>query len=170
MNKKKLDSLLWENIPFDNFIICGHKGIKQENLDEVFWDDVDELYVSRDDNYNIKVSCVRYLNQYKEKKQRPVAPERELIPGEAIPEGKLEIKIFDDYTVTFAPMYCNGYESKLDKTNYLLSCYRVEGKGSQKPSVIKEWIMNGSDRGLYFCANSKFEYKVEGSVSGVYGE
>ena len=46
MNKRKLDSLLWESIPIDNFIICGHKGIKQENLDEVFWDDVDELFVS----------------------------------------------------------------------------------------------------------------------------
>ena len=170
MNKRKLDSLLWENIPLDNFIICGHEGITQENLDEVFWDDVDELCVSRDENYNIKISCVRYLNQYKEKKQRPVVPKREFVPGEAIPEGRLEIKVFDDYTVTFTPMYCNGYESKLDKTNYLLSCYHIEGKGMKKTSVIKEWILNGSDRGLYFCANSKFEYKVEGSVSGTYGE
>jgi hypothetical protein len=161
---------LWENIPFDNFIICGNKSIKQENLDEVFWDDVDELCVSRDDNYNIKLSCVRYLNQYKEKKQKPVVPERKLIPGETIPEGRLEIKIFDDYTVIFAPMYCDGYESRLNKTNYLLSCYHIEGKSTKKPSVIKEWILNGSNRGLYFCVNSKFEYKVEGSVSGVYGE
>lgn len=43
MNKRKLDSLLWENIPFENFIIVGHSGISQENLDDVFWDDVDEL-------------------------------------------------------------------------------------------------------------------------------
>ena len=117
MNKRKLDSMLWENIPLDNFIIIGRKGIKQENLDNVFWDDVDELYISRDDNYNIKISCVRYLNQYKEKRQRAVVSERELTLGEAIPEGKLEIKIFDDYTVTFAPMYFNGYESKLDKVD-----------------------------------------------------
>lgn len=170
MNKRKLDSLLWENIPIDNFIICGHSDIEQENLDDVFWDDVDELYVTRDDNYNISISCVRYLNQYKEKKQRPIVAKRELIPGETIPEGSLKIKIFDDYTVTFAPMYCNGYESKLDKTNYKLSCYRVEGKSSKIPSVIKEWILNGSQSGLYFCGNSKFEYKVEGSISGIYGD
>ena len=118
MNKKKLDSLLWENIPIDNFIIGGHADIKQENLDEIFWDDVDELSVSRDDNYNISISCVRYLNRYKEKRQRSTVPRREFIPGETIPAGRLEIKIFDDYTVTFAPMYSNGYESKLDKTNY----------------------------------------------------
>lgn len=169
MNKRKLDSLLWENIPIDNFIVRDHSDLKQENLDDVFWEDVDELYVSRDDNYNISISCVRYLNQYKGKKQRPIVPKRELIPGEIIPKGRLEIKIFDDYTVTFAPMDCNGYESKLDKTYYKLSCYRVEGKSSKKPSIIKEWILNGSKMGLYFCTNSEFEYKVEGSVSGIYG-
>ena len=51
MNKRKLDSLLWESIPFENFIIGGHVSIVQENLDDVFWDDVDELCVSRDDEY-----------------------------------------------------------------------------------------------------------------------
>lgn len=67
MNKRKLDSLLWENIPIDNFIVSGHSDIKQENLDDVFWDDVDELCVNRDDNYNISISCVRYLNNIKKK-------------------------------------------------------------------------------------------------------
>ena len=94
MNKRKLDSLLWENIPIDNFIVSGHSDIKQENLDDVFWDDVDELCVNRDDNYNISISCVRYLNQYKEIKQRPTVDKREFIPGETMPAGKLEIKIF----------------------------------------------------------------------------
>ena len=131
MNKRKLDSLLWENIPGDNFVISGHSDIKYENLDDVFWDDIDELFVSRDDNYNISISCVRYLNQYKEKRQRPVVTKRELIPGETVLSGKLEIKTFGGYTVTFAPIYCNGYESTLDKTNYKLSCYHVEGKSSK---------------------------------------
>ena len=36
MNKRKLDSLLWESIPFENFIIGGHVSIVQENLDDVF--------------------------------------------------------------------------------------------------------------------------------------
>lgn len=46
MNKRKLDSLLWENIPIDNFIVSEHSDINQENLDDVFWDDVDELCVT----------------------------------------------------------------------------------------------------------------------------
>jgi DNA-binding ferritin-like protein (Dps family) len=78
MNKRKLDSLLWENIPFENFIIVGCADIKQENLDDVFGDDVDELCVSRDDDYNINISCVRYLNQYKEKKQKPITQKKKL--------------------------------------------------------------------------------------------
>ena len=40
----------------------------------------DELYV-RDDNYNISISCVRYLNQYKEKGQKLTVFKREFIPG-----------------------------------------------------------------------------------------
>ncbi len=171
MNKRKLDSLLWENIPFENFIIVGYSGIKQENLDDVFWDDVDELCVSRDGDYNISISCVRYLNRYKEKKHKPVTKKQEIMPGSTVPEGKLEIKIFDNYSVKFEPLYYNGYESKLDKTNYKLSCYHVEGKSMTKtPSVIKEWILNGSRSGLFFCGNSKFEYRVEGSVFGKYGD
>lgn len=170
MNKRKLDSLLWESIPSNNLIAYGYSDINQENLNDVFWEDVDELYVSRDDNYDISISCVRYLNQYKKNKQRSAMRKREFIPGETIPEGRLEIKILDDYSITFEPMYYNGYESKLDKTYYKLSCYRVEGKSTKKPSIIKEWILNGSKSGLYFCTNSKFEYKVEGSVSGIYGD
>jgi len=170
MNKRKLDSLLWENIPFENFIIVGHSEIRQENLNDVFWDDVDELCVSRDDDYNINISCVRYLNRYKEKKQRPITQKQEIVLGSAMPEGKLEIKISDNYIIEFNPIYSNGYESKLDKTNYKLSCYHIEGKSTTKiPSVIKEWILNGSKSGLYFCGNSKFEYKIEGAVFGTYG-
>ena len=47
MNKRKLDSLLWENIPIDNFIVSGHSDIKQENLDDVFGM-MDELCVNRE--------------------------------------------------------------------------------------------------------------------------
>lgn len=171
MNKRKLDSLLWENIPFTNFILASRQEIYQENLDEVSWDDVDELSVSRDDDYNINILCVKYINRYRESKQRTIIKNQELLVGSTLPEGKLEIKFSDQYMVTFSPMYCNGYESKLDKTNYKLSCYRIEGKSTNKtPSVIKEWILNGSDRGLCFCTNSKFEYKVEGAVFGTYGD
>ncbi len=171
MNKRKLDSLLWEQIPFENFI-AGHAGIKQENIDDISFEDVDELCVSRDDDYNIKIICVRYLNRLKkETKSKRITQKREIIPGSVVPEGKLEIKIFDNYIVNFGPIYFNGYESKLDKTNYKLSCYRIEGKSTtNKPSVIKEWVLNGSQSGLFFCGNSNFEYKVEGSVFGSYGD
>lgn len=84
MNKRKLDSLLWEYIPFENFIIVGHTDIMQKNLDDVFWDDVDELCVSRDDDYNINISCVRYLNRYKEIKQRPAVQKQKFVPGSAV--------------------------------------------------------------------------------------
>lgn len=170
MNKKKLDSLLWENIPFGNIMILGNDAIKQENLDEVFWDDLDELSVSRDEDYNIKITCVRNLNKFKNNKQRNVIPQNDFVPGEVVPSGRLEVKISEDYTITFSPMYYDGYESKLDMTNYRLSCYHVEGKSTKKPFVIKEWLLNGSDRGLIFCTNSRFEYIVEGAVSGTYGE
>lgn len=171
MNKRKLDSLLWESIPFENFIIGGHVSIVQENLDDVFWDDVDELCVSRDDEYNISISCVRYLNQCKERKQKPAVQKQEVALGSTMPEGRLELKIFDDYTVTFAPMYCTGYTSKLDKTEYRLFCYHIEGRSAKRePSVLKEWILNGSESGLSLCGNSMFEYRVEGSVFGKYGD
>ena len=171
MNKKKLNALLWEDIPFQNFIIVGHSIIKQENLVDVFWDDVDELCVSRDEDYNINISCIRYLNQYKEKKHSSITQSQEIIPGSTVPEGKLKIRIYEDYIVEFNPIYFHGYESKLDKTNYKLSCYRIEGKSTtENPSVIKEWLLNGSQSGLYFFGNSKFEYKVEGAVFGTYGD
>lgn len=171
MNKRKLDSLLWENIIVDNFIFSGHADIKQENLDNVFWNEVDELSVSRDDDYNIIISCISYLNRYKEIKQKPKAKKQEFVPGSTVSEGRLEIKLSDRYTVTFAPMYCNGYESKTDRTNWKLSCYRIEGKNSAKtPSAIREWILNGNESSLFLCGNSKFEYKIEGSVWGRYGD
>lgn len=65
MNKRKLDSLLWENIIVDNFIFSGHADIKQENLDNVFWNEVDELSVSRDDDYNISISyLLEFIHKY----------------------------------------------------------------------------------------------------------
>lgn len=171
MNRRKLDSLMWENIPFDDFFRF-HPSFKQENLDNVFWDDVDELIVSRDDDYFIKISCVRYINRYKNNiktRQQVLVDEPEF--GSAVPFGKLEIKLFDNYFVTFAPMYFDGYESMYDKTNYKLSCYRIEGNNcKEKAFVIKEWILNGSERGLFFCEESSFEYILEGAVCGKYGD
>lgn len=171
MNKRKLDSLLWEQIPFDNFIFAGHVDIEQENIDDISFEDVDELRVFRDDDYNINISCVRYLNRFKDRNPKHKIKEQELIPGTSVPEGKLSIKLLDDYFVKFYPVYFNGYESKLDKTDYKLSCYRIEGIDTSKEvAVVKEWVLNGSQSGLYFCTNFKFEYKIEGSVYGEYGD
>ena len=104
------------------------KLVKRCNLDEVFWDDLDELSVSRDEDYNIKITCVRNLNKFKINNQRNAIPQNDFVLGEVVPSGRLEIKINEDYTVTFSPMYFNGYESKLDKTNYRLSCYTLRVK------------------------------------------
>ena len=43
MGKRKWDSLLWEQIPFDNFIFPEHSDIKQENMDELSIENIDEL-------------------------------------------------------------------------------------------------------------------------------
>ena len=52
MRNSKLDALLWEQMPFDNLIIQGNSVITQENLDYIPFEDIDELCLSRDDDYN----------------------------------------------------------------------------------------------------------------------
>ena len=75
--------------------------------------------------------------------------DKKVVAGESVNAGKISINISSDYIVEFSPCYCNGYESKIDKTNYLISCYRIEGKSITKnPKMIKEWIINGNPRGL----------------------
>ena len=57
MRRDRLDTLLWEQIPLDNFVMYGG-SITQENLDAIPFETVDELKISRDSDYRIKVSCV----------------------------------------------------------------------------------------------------------------
>lgn len=176
MNKEKLDSLLWEQVPLENFLIPGHYEIKQKNFDDISLDNINELYVFRDDDYNIGISCVEDLERTIKKNNTTTdiiskVDKDEILPGTILPDKKLEINLFNNYIVNFEQIYLDRYESREDKVNYNLSCYRVEGKDTSKEAtVIKEWFLNGSRRGLCFCVNSNFEYKVEGSVSGIYGD
>ena len=170
MGKSKLDSFLWEQIPFDNFIFPEHFDIKQENMDELPIENVDELRVSRDDDYNIKISCVRHIKSFNDIKPKRKARGQDYLSGTSIPEGKIEIKLSENYFVDFAPCYYNGYKSNFNKTEYQLSCDHIEGRcTSKKAGVIKEWVLNGSQSGLYFCRNRTFEYKF-GATSGLYGD
>lgn len=170
MGREKLDSLLWEQNIFDNYIVHGAEII-HENMGDVFWDEVDELKASRDDDYNVTVTCKRHINRFGKPKPKIQNSSGESLPGESVPEGKIKVKIFEDWVVEFSPCYFEGYESKLDMTDYKITCYRIEGKRlSREPRIIKEWIINGNPRGLHFYNNSKFEYKVEGKVFGKYGD
>lgn len=149
----KLNSLLWEHIPFENFILYGAR-ITHENMDEVLWDEVDELKAFRDEDYNISISCIRHINRLKSTKANKSTSDKKVVAGESVSAGKISINVSSDYIVEFSPCYCNGYESKIDKTNYLISCYHIEGKSITKnPKMIKEWIINGNPRGLRFCDN-----------------
>ncbi len=167
----KLDSLLWEQIIFDNFIISGSTEISQENLDDVLFDCIDELSVSRDDDYNIKLTCIRHINQFSAPVPMKKLTKKDNLSGDWIPEGKINIKLFGDFQIVMNPCYYNGYESKIDKTQYKLSCYHLEGKSLSKKTVaIKEWLINGNSKGLCFCVNKKFKYTIEETTFGSCGD
>ena len=171
MKKGKLDALLWEQNMLGNLFIQGATDISQENLDDVLFEYVDELGVSRDDDYNIKLTCIRHINRFRNSTPIKKPNKKEVLAGSLIPEGKISIKLFDHFQIIMQPCYYNGYESKMDRTEYNLSCYHVEGKDTtQKMVALKEWIINGDPNGLYFCTNKKFEYTVEGTVLGLYGD
>lgn len=164
----KLDALLWEQIMFDNFIIHGATDISQENLDDVSFEDIDKLSVSRDEDYNIKIRCIRYINRFSDSGTTKKFLQKDEISGEWISEGRINIKLFGDFQIIMKPCYYNGCECKMDKTEYKLSCYHLEGQSlSKKTVVIREWLINGNAKGLCFCVNKKFKYTVEGATYGL---
>ena len=166
----KLASLLWESIPSDNLIIKGSSKLESKNLDDLPIDLLDELYISRDGNYDIKVSCARRINRGSDQKTfRKI--EKEFVPGETITPGELAVRpIGEVCSFVIAPCYYKGYKSTLEKVEYQLSCSHVECKYSEETSaVLKEWFLNGSQSGLCFCENQEFEYTVEETVNGRYG-
>ncbi len=171
MKNNKLDALLWEHNMFDNFIIQGATEIWQENLDEICFKNVDELRVARDDDYKIKLTCVRHIDRFNSPPSKKKSTKGTALAGTPVPEGKIVLRLFDKFEITMTPCYYNGYESKMDKTEYKISCYHIEGKYlSEKAMVLKEWLINGNSRGLRFCANGNFEYTVEGTTFGVHGD
>lgn len=166
----KLDALIWEQIIFDNFI-HDTTDISQENLDDVPFENLNKLSVSRDENYNIKLTCIRYINRFSGPDSMKKIPKKDEPPGGWIQEGKINIRLFEDFQIILNPCYYNGCECKMDKTEYKLLCYHLEGKSiSKKMVAIKEWLINGSSSGLCFCVNKKFEYTVEGTTFGLYGD
>lgn len=172
MGNNKLDALLWENIPFDNMIVTpSSTTITSENIEGIPFEDVDELMISRDAVYNIKISCVRKFNALKTHSGQKKKMDNEILPGEIVPEGSIIVKLFDYYTVELDPCYYNGCESSLEKIDYSINCFHVKGSSGKKPTVLKEWILNGNQAGIGFGDNSlQFEYTVKGATSGKYGD
>ena len=62
MKKSKLDALLWEQNLFESFIYPEATNISQENLDSVCFENINELSVSRDEDYNIKLTCISHMD------------------------------------------------------------------------------------------------------------
>lgn len=167
----KLSELFWENVPVDNLIYRGSSKLEEKGLEDLPIDLIDELRISRDENYDIKVFCTRNINILNNK---PSSNKRkkEYILGETVIPGELILKPFgNSSSIVFAPCYYSGYVSTLNKTEYQLSCYRIEGKYTTKPvSVLKEWVLNGGQGGLRLCTNRKYKYTEEATVYGTYGD
>lgn len=171
MKKSKLDALLWEQNLFESFIYPGATNISQENLDSVCFENINELSVSRDEDYNIKLTCISHIDCSGNSASAKKFQKQEDLAGTLVPEGKIILKLFDDFQIIMKPCYYNGCECKKNKIEYKISCYHIEGKSlSKKRVALKEWLLNGNSKGLCFCVNEKFEYTVEGTTFGVYGD
>gem|GEM_PF-744923 len=166
----RLDYLLWEQ-NHDNFVMPGYSEITQDQLDEIPFDLVDELSVSRNEDYEIIICCKRHIDPLNMKKSGTKTTEKELIPGTEIIPGTISLCYPNDFSVVFGHCYYEGCISRIHETEYKLICSYVEGKScSKKAAVVKEWIINGSKSGLYFLGENVREYQEETSVWGKYGD
>lgn len=173
MRNEIIDSLLWESIPMNNLIVQSGLGISQENLDEIPIDQIDELYISRDEHYNIKIICTKTNGRHDNGEiiqQRQT--QQPYVAGKEIKPGKIVVKPFgNDYCIELSPCYYIGQKRNQDKTDYKLSCYHVKCRYIEKETkVLKEWVLNGGQSGLRFCDNKKIQYTVESSIVGTYGD
>ena len=168
----KLSELFWENVPTDNLIYNGSSKIEETGLDDLPMDLIDELRISRDENYGIKVSCSRNINILNNKTPSKKGKKKEYIPGETVIPGELMLRPFgNSSSIVFSPCYYSGCVSSLNKTEYHLSCYRIESKYTTKPvRILKEWILNGGHGGLRFCTNRNYKFTAEATVYGTYGD
>lgn len=170
MGNSKLDALLWEQIPFDNLLIPGASVIVKENMDFIPFEDIDELCLSRDESYNIKITCIRRLNKTTSERRLIAKADNQTKAGQIVPAGKIIIELFKDYLIELSPCYYNGYKSSMEKVEYDIICYHIESKTNKNPVVLKEWILNGSRSGLAICGSKTFEYSVDGTTYGKYGD
>lgn len=168
----KLSELLWENVPSDNLIYKGSTKIEENGLEDLPIDLIDDLRISRDDNYYIKVFCTRNISLLNDNTPAKKKKKKECIPGETVSPGEIILRAFGGAsTILFSPCYYSGCVSSLNKTEYQLSCYHIECKYYIKPaSVLKEWILNGGQGGLRFCINRNYKYTTESTVYGTCGD
>lgn len=170
MKKSKLDALMWEYIPSENIVINGATKFDQENLDEIPFEDIDEFYLSRDDGYNIRISCVSRLNKLVKESRIQQIEKKDFKAGEEVKPGKIKAELFGSYHLEMSPCYDNGSIGNFEKIEYQISCYHVEGKTvEKKATVLKEWILNGSRTGMRFYGNSQFKFHVDETIYGEYG-
>lgn len=171
MERSKLDALFWEQNMFANLIVQGETDIEQENLDNIPFKCIDEFRILRDDNYNIKLICNKNVNQFSESAIKKEKIRKEILPGTWIPQGKISLRLFDEFQIVMSPCYYKGEKWKTNKTEYKIHCCHLEGKSLSKETVfLKEWLINGSSKGLCFCVNETFKYTVGEKISGLYGE
>ncbi len=166
----RLASLLWEDVPSENLIHGGMSRIEVNNLERIPVEYFDELYISRDDDYDINVSCVKNRD-YFDNTEPSGRREKEYIPGEEILPGEILLRPFgNDWSIKFSNCFYEGSVCTLERCEYKISCNHIDCKYWDKPArVISEWILNGRMGGLKFCVNSGFEYTLESAISGVHG-
>ena len=168
----KLSGLFWEIVPSENLIFHGISKLEETDLEDLPIDLIDDLRISRDDNYDIKVSCSRHIDLLNNRTPSKKRKEKEFTPGETVNPGELILRPYgDSSSIIFNPCYYNGCVSTLNKTEYQLSCYRIECNYSdKKASVLKEWILNGGQGGLRFYSNRDYKYTAESTIYGTYGD
>lgn len=171
MNNDMLDDLMWESIPSNDLLYSGNAVISRTNMDELPVEDVQKLFVSRDEELNIVIRCVSNVKQSANRAFARKKRESEYLPGMSVKAGEIVINYPGD-SFRFCPCYFQGYKGDYHKIEYMLSCYHAEHKSKrgEKVALIREWVLNGSQTGLCFCGNGLFDYKKEAVVSGRHGD
>ena len=122
----KFSALFWENYPSSNLIINGNTKIEEKGLGDFPIDLIDELEISRDEQYRIKISCARNISILNNKVSSRKKRKKEFLPGEEITPGELMIKPYGDTSsIVFSPCYYEGCISTFTRSEYQLSCNHV---------------------------------------------
>ncbi len=166
-----LDDLMWESIPSNDLLFSGSAVMTKENMNELPVEDVQQLFVSRDEELNIVIRCVSIVNQGTSRIIDIKKRESEYLPGMSVKPGEIVIN-YPGNSYRFCQCYFQGYTGNYQKIEYKLSCYHAEfkSKRGEKVALIREWILNGSRTGLRFCGNGKYDYTKESVISGNHGD